>query len=155
MQDFPSMFNWFGKDIVRSEHARTLMASIASEISTVDAITPHPAAREATRYLNDLGVPALMQGLLGVRWPSDELKLVAARDIFNQCYVYPNTVICRTDPTCAEYVAMLAHEGGHILTLDVVNDSELTEKDCQLAWDMAEALAQAIQICITDRCGVR
>jgi hypothetical protein len=108
-----------------------------------------------SRYLDKLKVAKAMQELTGCRWPNPHIKLVATTDIFNQCYVYPDTIICLTDPTFAEYVAMLAHEGGHILTLDLVNAPELLKKDRQLAFDMAEAIAHAIQMRIIDICAIR
>ena len=49
---------------------------------------------------------------------------------------------------------MLPHEGGHVLTLRPGNDPEIVGRDHQLASDMAEALALAIQISIVDRCAV-
>jgi hypothetical protein len=50
---------------------------------------------------------------------------------------------------------MLAHEGGHILTLDLVNHPALREKNRDLSANLAEALAHAVQKRMVDACGVR
>ncbi len=154
-QDFPAMFDWYGKDIARSDHALELMGAIGEEINNLEQISPQDFVGSAAKYLSDLQVTRRMEELLGLPWPAQTIKLVVARCLFNQTYVYPDTILCRTDPSCAEYVAMLAHEGGHILTLNMVNAPELAQRDRQLAGDMAEAIAQAVQICVCDQCGIR
>lgn len=154
-RDFPAMFDWYGKDIVQSEHALELMDAIAAEMGRFESIQPHEFVNEATRYLGDLGLTERMEDLLGCPWPTQVIKLVIAQCLFSRTFIYPNTIICGLDPSYAEYVAMLAHEGGHILTLELVNDPELVHRNRQLAFDMAEALAHAVQICVLDKCGIR
>jgi len=151
-QDFPSMFSWFGGDIVKSESAVNLMGEIANEMKSFESILPYDHVGKSTDYLNSLHLTDFMEELTGCQWPTETLKLVAANPIFNQMYVYPNTIICRPDQKYAEYVAMIAHEGGHILSLNIVNDPEIRKStDRALTGNMAEALAHAIQMCAVDK----
>jgi hypothetical protein len=153
-RDFPNMFDWFGQDIVHSEQALGLVDQIATELARLERITPHHFVAEQMQRLADLRLLQRLEELLICPWPTQAVKLVIARTVFSRCYVYPDTIICAFDPTGAEYVAMLAHEGTHILTFQVVNDPELLQKNRQLAYDMPEALAQAVQIRLLEEYGI-
>jgi hypothetical protein len=50
---------------------------------------------------------------------------------------------------------MIGHEGGHILSLNMVNAPEFKEKNRDLAFNMAEALAHATQMNMIEVYGVR
>ncbi|MHB1459273.1 MAG: hypothetical protein ACYC0V_20375 [Armatimonadota bacterium] len=155
-RDFPSMFNWYGSDIVHSQNAVCLMGIISEEINSLDQIAPYDYVEKATSYLNSLHLTDFMETLTGCQWPTHTLRLVAAKSLFNQMYVYPNTIICRYDQQYAEFVAMIAHEGGHILSLDIVNSPELRKSSNQaLVGNMAEALAHAVQMCVLDEFSIR
>lgn len=157
VSDFPQMFSWFGRDVVHSEEARMLLDRIELVLgeAKVDAghhgFVPHAAA-----YLHELDVLDIVQTLLGRGWSVPELKLVIAQDVWSPFYVMPNTIVCFRDDTFATYAVMLAHEGTHLATLDVVNDPNVVGSNPgPIAGMMAEALPQAVHLTVIERCGIR
>lgn len=154
-QNFPAMFDWYGKDIVHSDQAFHLMEKLGKVLEGNFSLEPHPFVLEAGAYLNRIDVTGKMERLLGLPWPVETVRLFVSPFLFNPTYVYPNTILCHVDPTCAAYVAMLAHEGGHILTLNLANHPAFRKKNRELSANLAEAIAHAIQMCMVDACGVR
>jgi hypothetical protein len=154
--DFPRMFSWFGGDIVGSDEALDLLSHIQRMLSNTEAgAGKHAFVDDATTHLIDLGVLDSVQELIGCPWPTETLNLLVAQHTWDPFYVMPNTIVCFRDDTYATYAVMLAHEGTHIATLDLVNDPDIVGTGGPVAGAMAEALAQAVQMVITDRCGIR
>ena len=157
VSDFPQMFSWFGRDVVHSEEARMLLDWIELVLSEAKADAgPYAFVQDATAYLHKLGVLDIVQTLLGRGWSVPELKLVIAQDVWSPFYVIPNTVVCFRDDTYATYAVMLAHEGTHLATLDLVNDPSIVgSTPGPIAGLIAEALPQAVHLIVTERCGIR
>ena len=156
--DFPKMFAWFGPDITGSRGAQRLLDEIATLVSQVgeEDIAPHRFIDNAERYLSDHRVMEMVEELTGLVWSSETLRLVVASDLWDPFYVMPDTLVCFRDDTFATYAVMIAHEGTHILTLDLVNNRDIIgPTPSPLAGLMAEALAQAVQMIVTDQCGIR
>jgi len=155
VQDFPQMFSWFGGDLVGSDDALDLLDRIQLVLSDTETDAgKHTFVDDATAHLSGLGVLDIVQELLGRGWSTETLNLLVAQDLWDPFYVMPNTIVCFRDDTYATYAVMLAHESTHIATLDLVNDPDVVGTGDLVAGMMAEALAQAVQIIITDRCSI-
>ena len=155
--DFPEMLSWFGPDIVHSEGARNLLREINTLVlqARETKVAPRAFVQDAERYLQANRVTTIVENLVGLPWPKNPLRLVVARHVWDPFYVMPDTVVCGCDDTFATYAVMIAHEGTHILTLDLVNDRSIIGTiPGPAAGLMAEALAQAVQMLAMDVCGI-
>lgn len=155
--DFPEMLDWFGPDIVHSEGARDLLREINTLVlqATETDTAPHDFVQSAEGYFQTHQVAMIVENLTGLSWPKTPLRLVVARHVWDPFYVMPDTIVCGCDDTYATFAVMIAHEGTHILTLDLVNDRNIIGTTAgPVAGLMAEALAQAIQMLTMDICGI-
>lgn len=157
VSDFPAMFSWFGRDIVSSEQAAILLGRIRALLAQANAgdFEPHDFCEPAAHRLDDYHVLSATEELLGLHCGFPELRLVVVRDLWDPFYVMPSTVVCFQDDTYSTYVAMVAHETTHALSLSLVNDPDVTAGiPPQVAHPMAEALAQAVQMLMIETCGI-
>ena len=155
--EHPKFLDWFGANLVGSEDALRIVASMLRDKPYADEPEVPAHVGEVQDYLASLGAADKLEEIVGQPYPKpeDPVRCIISGSSSALYNVYPDTVVCSRRDHLQWYVAGYGHEAGHILTWDMCRDPEV-QKLCgnEVTKAFAERVGELCNKLLLDACGI-